>query len=309
MTNHTPPATTGKTTADELVEQTELQDVGYISKIFVQALFPYRSSTDLVRQVQQGPMRITVLATDGLPYGKYPRLILAYIITQAVERDGQVKLGHLNAQEARRIPLGNSLNAFLRAIGLTTRGGGSVIANIRNQVDRLAACSIKVENIAKTALTSRRDAEPAMEISNHHRLWLSPHAEQPAFTESYIELTEGFYEEIVTSPIPIDLGVLNQLTKPRAMDIYTWLALKKYWLSKRPIREYTFTWETLAGHFSPKELTTWVQKQNFRTEIKKCVESIENLWPDIGVEITAGGLLVHQGPTPIPIKPRRHIDR
>lgn len=306
MKDYTPPTPVDKTTCDEAVEQTESPDVGYISKIFVQALFPYRSSTDLVRQVQQGPLRITVIATDGLPYGKYPRLALAYIITQAVEREGRVRLGTLSAQEARRIPLGNSLNAFLRAIGLSTRGGGTVIPRVRDQIDRLAACSIKVENIAKTALTSSRDAEPAMEISNHHRLWLSPHPEQPALTKSYIELTEEFYEELVASPIPIDLRILNQLTKPRAMDIYTWLALKKYWLSKRPVRDYTFTWETLAGHFSPKPLTDWIEWRNFRYEIKKCVASIEELWPEVGVKVTAEGLLVHQGPTPIPPRPKQH---
>lgn len=311
MGNHTPAeASSGKTAPDvvlETVEQAEQQDVGYTSRVFVQALFPYRSSSDVVRQVQQGSTKITVIATDGLPYGKYPRLVMAYVITKAVERAGQVGAGTLDPGEARRIPLGNSLNAFLRAIGLTTRGSGTVIARIREQVDRIAACSIRVESLAKTALSTRRAASPTVDISNYHELWLAPNPDQPAISGSFIELTEEFYDEINKAPIPIDINVLKQLGKPRAMDIYTWLALKKFWLSKRNERSFTFTWETLAGHFSPTELTTWVQRRDFRTEIKKCVASIAELWPEVGVEVTAEGLLVHQGPTPIPPKPRRQL--
>lgn len=84
-----------------------------------------------------------------------------------------------------------------------------------------------------------------MDISNYHELWLSPDPDQPAMSESFIELTEEFYGEINRAPIPIDISVLQQLGKPRAMDIYTWLALKKFWLSKRNERSFTFTWETL----------------------------------------------------------------
>lgn len=308
MDNHTPADTTAANTIGDLIEPVDHRDVGYTSRVFVQALFPYRSSTDLIRQVQQGPTKITVTATAGLPYGKYPRLVMAYVITKAVEREGQVKTGSMSVEEARRIPLGNSLNAFLRAIGLTTRGSGTVIARIRDQVDRIAACSIRVENVAQTALSTRRAANPTVDISNYHELWLSPDPDQPAMSESFIELTEEFYDEINRAPIPIDISVLQQLGKPRAMDIYTWLALKKFWLSKRNERSFTFTWETLEGHFSPVELTTWVQRRDFRTEIKKCVASIAELWPEVGAEVTAEGLLVHQGPTPIPPKPRRKLE-
>ncbi|WP_072577912.1 replication protein RepA [Corynebacterium pseudotuberculosis] len=61
---------------------------------------------------------------NGLPYGKYPRLSMAYVITSAVVRSHQVEQGYLTAEEARKIPLGESMNEFFRRIGGTTRGTG-----------------------------------------------------------------------------------------------------------------------------------------------------------------------------------------
>src|SRR5699024_11674134 len=62
------------------------QDIGYTSKLFVQALFPYRKTDEEKRVIETAHGRIIVYADGGLPYGKYPRLIMAYIITRAVER-------------------------------------------------------------------------------------------------------------------------------------------------------------------------------------------------------------------------------
>uniref|UniRef100_UPI00035EE43A replication protein RepA n=1 Tax=Corynebacterium mastitidis TaxID=161890 RepID=UPI00035EE43A len=281
-------------------------EVGYTTRVFVQALFPYKSSTELVHQIQQGPVKVTVVASDGLPYGKYPRLIMAYVVTQAVARAGMAQRGELSQEEARRIPFGNSLNEFLRAIGLTTRGGGKVIENIRMQVDRLAACSIKVENVAKTALSTQREAKPTMDISHRHELWLTHNPDHGALHDSFLELTEEFFSELVAHPIPVDLNVLNRLGRPRAMDIYTWLALKKYWLSHqtKKLASYTFDWDVMENHFSPKTLTTWVEHRDLRNEMKKCLEAIEELWPQMGAEVTKEGVVIYQGPTPVQPTPR-----
>lgn len=309
MGNHTPPETaTGKAPAPPIVidlEEAERQDVGYTSRIFVQALFPYRKTDDLVRQVQNGPDRITVTSPDGLPYGKYPRLIMAYIITQAVHRQDRPE------DEARRIPLGSSMNSFLGQIGLLTRGTGGQrgsLTLIREQLCRITTSSIKVEKIFRTAHRDRGRGK-SIDITDEYDLWFDPkNADQATVTESYIELTREFYQQIIESPIPIDLDVLKQLNKPRAIDLYVWLALKKFWLSKRPDRDFTFTWDTLALHFSPKKLHTWVERRDFRTEIKKCLATIQEFWPEVGADVTPAGLLVHQGDPPVKQKsPRRQI--
>src|SRR5699024_8451668 len=110
---------------DREIEQSKklvnAQDVGYTSKLFVQALFPYRKTEDKTRIITTSKGRVVVYSAEGLPYGKYPRLIMAYIITRAVENAGKLKAGNIDFEEALRIPLGHSMNQFLQAIGVTGR--------------------------------------------------------------------------------------------------------------------------------------------------------------------------------------------
>ena len=91
------------------------QNIGYTNRIFVQALFPYRKTEDYRRAITQGSKEVIISSPNGLPYGKYPRLIMAYIITAAVARANQAEEGLLDEDEARRIPLGESLNKIGRA--------------------------------------------------------------------------------------------------------------------------------------------------------------------------------------------------
>src|SRR5699024_4896076 len=111
--------------AQELEQSKEIinaQDIGYTSKLFVQALFPYRKTDEEKRVIETAQGRIVVYADGGLPYGKYPRLIMAYIITRAVENAGKLKAGKIDFEQAVRIPLGHSMNHFLQAIGIHGRG-------------------------------------------------------------------------------------------------------------------------------------------------------------------------------------------
>lgn len=285
------------------LENTE-QAVGYISRWFVQALFPYRKTDDQVRTVQSGRDRITVMSDLGLPYGKYPRLIMAYLITAAVERAGQVELGLMTVEEARRIPLGRSMNSFLRNLGLRVRGSGGKTGNrtaIREQLSRLAGSTITVRK-----LYSMRDTGMNAPVSKKWDLWFDPeNPDQDTITESFIELTEDFWEQVNVAPIPIDLDMLQALGKPRAMDLYVWLTLKKFWLAKRPEVSYEFKWDDLAGQFSTKELTTTDDRMNFRKELRKALADVTELWPDVGTEATSTGFLIHDGAPSVRIKPAR----
>ena len=109
---------------DAAQELLQAQDVGYTSKLFVQALFPYRKTDNKERVLQNGDGKIVIYSGEGLPYGKYPRLIMAYIITRTVENAGRLKEGKINHEEALHIPLGRSMNQFLQAIGIGQRGTG-----------------------------------------------------------------------------------------------------------------------------------------------------------------------------------------
>ena len=287
---------------DAAQELLQAQDVGYTSKLFVQALFPYRKAENNERVVETAQGIISVYSRRGLPYGKYPRLIMAYIITRAVENAGRLKEGKIDEQEARRIPLGHSMNHFLKAIGVLGRGTGGAtgnLKNIREQILRIAGSTITVESDDGVHAQGSNT-----QILDGWNLWFDPRdPNQGSFMESELELTEKFFKHIAESPIPIDLNVLRQLTKPRSMDIYIWLTLKQYWLAKNNRDSYTFTWEMMAANFATKTLTTSAQWRDFRTDVKKAIQDILTIWPNAGITADANGVTVTKTTTSIRQRP------
>ncbi len=276
---------------DAAQELLQAQDVGYTSKLFVQALFPYRNPDSNERKITTAEGTISVYSPNGLPYGKYPRLIMAYIITRAVANAGRLKEGKIDNEEARRIPLGHSMSHFLQAIGVTGRGTGGAngsLSRIREQLLRLASSSITAQS--DNGVHARGHNTQILEDWN---LWFDPRdPNQGSFLESELVLTPQFFRHIAEAPIPIDLNVLRELNKPRSMDIYIWLTVKQYWLHKNNREAYTFTWNMIAANFATKQLNTAVQRRDFRNEIKKAILELTTAWPEAGIEASTDGVTV-----------------
>ena len=264
------------------------QDIGYTSKLFVQALFPYRKTDEEKRVIETAQGRIVVYADGGLPYGKYPRLIMAYIITRAVENAGKLKAGKIDFEQAVRIPLGHSMNHFLQAIGIHGRGTGGkkgTLSIVREQLLRLADARVTVKEDDGVRARGKHT-----QIMDEWDLWFDARdPNQGSFIESYIKLTPQFFQHIIEAPIPIDLAVLRQLTKPRSMDIYIWLTVKQFWLSKNNRDSYQFTWDMMAQSFATKELKTAVGRRDFRNEIKKAIHDVQAVWPNCGIKADLEG--------------------
>ncbi|MFS0225266.1 replication protein RepA [Corynebacterium striatum] len=287
---------------DAAQELLQAQDVGYTSKLFVQALFPYRQVEGNTYSIESGNSSISIVSFNGVPYGKYPRLIMAYIITRAVENAGQLKEGKIDEAEARRIPLGHSMSHFLKAIGIELRANGGKRGNVtllREQIKRLASSVITVQSDDGIHTRGRNT-----QILDDWNLWFDPRdPNQGSFMESELVLTSKFFQYVAESPIPIDLNVLRQLTKPRSMDIYIWLTLKQYWLAKNNRDAYTFTWDMMAANFTTKKLKTTQEIADFRREIKKSIHDILTVWPNAGIEADTNGVTVTKTATSIRQRP------
>ena len=289
---------------DAAQELLQAQDVGYTSKLFVQALFPYRKTDDDKRVIETPSGKIVVYSDEGLPYGKYPRLIMAYVITRAVANAGKVKDGTLTIDEACRIPLGHSMNHFLQAIGVPTRANGGRRGNLtilREQLLRLAGSMITVKSDDGIHARGRNT-----QILEDWNLWFDPRdPNQGSFMESELVLTPQFFKHIAEAPIPIDLNVLRELNKPRSMDIYIWLTVKQYWLAKNNREAYTFTWDIIAANFATSEITSTTQMRDFRRRTKEAIEEVSKVWPNSGIEANTDGVTVTRTAPSVHQKPPR----
>ena len=289
---------------DAAQELLQAQDVGYTSKLFVQALFPYRKTEGNNRTVETPQGTITILSQRGVPYGKYPRLIMAYIITRAVANAGRLKEGKITHEEACRIPLGHSMSHFLQAIGITGRGTGGATGNlskIRDQLLRLASSAITVQSDDGVHARGRNT-----QILEDWNLWFDPRdPNQGSFMESELVLTPQFFKHIAEAPIPIDLNILRELNKPRSMDIYIWLTVKQYWLAKNNREAYTFTWDMIAANFATSEITSTTQMRDFRRRTKEAIEEVSKVWPNSGIEANTDGVTVTRTAPSVHQKPPR----
>lgn len=272
------------------------QEIGYTHRLLLQTLFPYRKQEvdKVVRQ--SGPLRVTALSANGLPYGKYPRLIAIYLCTEAVKRRD------LPADEARRIPLGSSMQRFLHEIGVMGRANGGTrgsLSLLHEQLRRLATTTITVERLYEPQSESARMNRTSiknMAMFDSMDFWVTPHPDQLALSEPYLELTTAFFQEVTENPIPVDLGILKGLGRPRAIDVYLWATLKKFTLRT----DFTLSWEQAQRQFGPEVANTARGRADFKKEIGKTVERIRELWPDSGLDVGAEGVVLSPGQPSIP---------
>ncbi|MGP5132049.1 replication protein RepA [Brachybacterium tyrofermentans] len=288
---------------DEKAVVTEDQEVGYTTRLLLQTLFPYQKqeSDKVVRQ--SGPLKVTAISANGLPYGKYPRLIAVYLITEAVKRKD------LPEDEARRIPLGASMQRFLSDVGITSRASGGrtgSIRTMREQLRRLAATTITVERLYDAG--TERSTLRNLGLFDSMDFWVTPDPNQLALTEPYLELTIPFFHEVTENPIPVDVTILRALGKARAIDVYLWATFKKYGI-RTP---FTLSWEQAQSQFGPEMATTARGRADFKKEMVKTVERVAQQWPTAGLTAGPDGLELTPGQPSIPrraarTKPKRTL--
>ena len=81
-----------------------------------------------------GPFKLIMSVTGDhkLPFGNLPRLLLAWVCTEAVRT------------QSRTLILGPSLAKFMKTLGVYSSGGGRDQIKLRNQMKRLFGCTVSM---------------------------------------------------------------------------------------------------------------------------------------------------------------------
>ena len=132
-----PQARRGFTVADQvdqLVSASEADaDLGFMARLMALCSLP-RSNPGNQHQYKRvnGPYRLILSRTGEykLPFGNLPRLLLAWVTTEAVRTQSRV------------LVLGDSLSDFMRALGVYSNSG-RVYTRLRNQMNRLFHSSVE----------------------------------------------------------------------------------------------------------------------------------------------------------------------
>ena len=119
-------------------------DLGFLARTMALCSLPRTNPGNQIRYIRQNGPFTLVMTTTGLhklPHGSNPRLMLAWICTEAV-RTG-----------SREIVLGRSLSEFMRKLGISSTDGRGQ-ARLRNQMKRLFNCSVQLNYTAAGRETS-----------------------------------------------------------------------------------------------------------------------------------------------------------
>lgn len=246
--------------------------LGFMARAMVQATLPHRAVAGNEFTRINGNYSLSIMAPSaiGLPYGTIPRLLLAWLTTEAVKT------------KSRELELGNSLSGFMAELDMMPTGGrwGS-ITRLKDQSRRLFSSSITAvyENGPGFAVINQAVADKAQ------FWWDNKHPEQAGLWKSTVTLSENFFNEVIDRPVPIDMRAIRALKKsPMALDIYTWLTYRASYL-KRPT---VIPWSSLALQFG----SNYAELRNFKTAFMAELKKVVLVYGQVQVEATEHGLIV-----------------
>ena len=157
---------------------------------FVQTNFPYTEveGREFVRK--NGNLTLSLYSPTGLPYGSLPRLVIAFIVTEAIRK------------KTREVHLGETLSEFLTRIGLGRTGGkNGTITRLRKQLNSLFTCFISCTSDWKHKGGGNIKSIANMLIADEADLWWDPHTLYDESGEfcSYVILSESFYNALTAA--------------------------------------------------------------------------------------------------------------
>ena len=266
------------------IGDSDAQEMGFMARLLTLCSLPRTDPGDRMQYKRQnGPYKLIMIAggDNKLPYGNLPRLLLAWVCTEAVRT------------REKRLVLGQSLARFMQVLGINSDSGGSRgdRTRLKNQIDRLFNCHIDMiyESMEGKASAGGRLAPKTM------LWWDYRQPDQDTLWTSWIELGGELFEEIVNHPMPIDMGILKTLRRSSlGLDLYMWLSYKTFALYRQRKKPERLAWDQLYRQFgaNPSQADDKNTVQNFRKDVLREIAKLKLCWPELDVTSTTGALEV-----------------
>lgn len=214
----------------------------------------------------------------GVPYGARARMILIYLITQAVKTN------------SREIALGGSMRAWLEAMGVAV--GGETAKAFREQSMRIAACGMKFfweDDRGATGFDKGGIVRRGLMFGDSVDV-----GNQPRLFDDVVVLDEVFYAAAREHPVPLlEAAVRHLRDRSMSLDIYVWLAYRLHSLNKPTPMTWAAAHAQFGGGFK--------EPRFFRRPFVEALEAATAAYPDAKVEIAedGSGLVLHPSRPPV----------
>ena len=269
---------------NQLVSASEAEpDLGFMARMMALCSLPRTNPGNSLQYKRvNGPYKLIMFSSGEtkLPYGNFPRLLLASVCTEAVRT------------QSRELILGKSLSEFMKTLGVYTTDG-KAHTRLRNQMKRLFHAQVEFiykDGPAEQFIASR--------VADRGEFWWDPkRPEEPMLWDSKIRLGEEFFHEIIRHPVPLDMNTLKALKRcALGLDLYLWLTYRTFAL-RAPLR---LPWLQVYRQFgpNPNNAATHDAVQNFRRRILRELKKIKLAWPGLSYSTAKGVLILHPS-TPV----------
>ena len=265
------------------------RELAYQHTVFCQTSLPYRDPGNDVRlwQRRQGTISLRVEAGAaihprtqewvdlGLPWGTKPRLILAHLNAEALQK------------KSRTIEIESSLSAFVKRI----RGfdGGREIRMFKDQLSRLSVATVRL-----ATTSGPRSLQVNSQVVTGFELWPENDARQRVLWPSVIELSRDYFESLQTHAVPLyeaDLAALAH--SAMALDLYAWLAQRLRRVE--PLHPAFVPWTALKQQFGPD----YGRMDNFKRFFRKALRQVLARYDRALVDLDDRGITLHHSLPPV----------
>lgn len=295
-------------TAVQLVESGRIRADAFIPVDLTKLGLPYRDPGDIPLWERRNGREILLLEPahlpdrDGnlrhaFPTGTLPRLFLIWLTTEVKRASGGAPAG-----EPLRIELGESMENFMRQLGVAS--GGMQRRTVIEQLNRIIRSRITIMTTSTTAKQGGAwvDEGHQLSIASQWQLWHSGEdtTGAEALIGSWIEVTPQFRRAAETA-VPLSSAVIQQLkSQPMRLDIYAWLVRRLYSL-RTP--ETHVSWDQLAAQFG----AAYRQRRQFKAAFTRHLQVVRIYYPEARAYATSDGLILRRSPRHIPERdqPRR----
>jgi len=260
-----------------LKRESSAQSLGFASRPFVLCGLPIKRPAPgtLLHERRNGSflLQVTGHPSFGLPWGQ-DRLVPLFLATLAVRQQTQT-ISFRSAAE------------MLDTFGM--QQGGSQYRRLMSAFQRIFGATIFFGTDLQRAKASVFH-QTRFSFMTEARIWYCRDPEQPNLPgdcQNTIVLSDEFYEEIRSHPIPTDLEAAKALScAPAALDLFTWLTYRCY--TAEGVQRIPLFGS--AGLIHQLGSADYSRPRKIREKLEGWLTLIRVLWPQCPAQISADGL-------------------
>jgi hypothetical protein len=269
------------------------QHLGFASRPFILCGLPVKKPAAgiLLHERRNGQflLQVTGHPSYGLPWGQ-DRLVPIFLATLAIRQQNQTIFFPSAAEMLDNFGMQQGGSQYRRLIsGFERIFGATIFFGSDTQREKAAVIHQARFNFMKEA-----------------RIWYSRNPAQqglPGDCQNLVVLSEEFYREIQSYPIPADLEAIKALSSsPAVLDLFMWLSYRCF-TAKGEERVPLFGNLGLVNQLGSAE---YVRPRKFRERLERRLDLIRTMWPECPARIAADGqaILIHRAQA---IRPQEKI--